>query len=1627
MSTEAAKVEHWRGAGLRTELQQLREAMASSQTLSKAKCSEIKKAASDWVKGHQPDLQLLPQAVQEHTDRVVAAGLLEKTATGDVGVLEWKLVAAGLWGAQRAGERALLQEVIAWVDSLLGLPPPAVPLTAEEMTRIAREAADAAVAGVRSTVDELSAFVRSHLAGSGAGGGAGAGSSGQPSHPLEAEFGAALAKSIATSCNWTQDQCVRACGQLIQAAASLRAELSALKDKHEFGKSPMRELEAHRFPVLVHRHPRLASEECDLDELPAGEEASDDSWRVRVHTLRSRVAGYQAFVKLHRPAVLISDVMRDEFFKNRKRVTFEDADEEEAARRPAGGRGTEQLPVLDAAWRAQLAAMGAPCRTVSDDTLARALRGELAPEDITRPPGESQSLAGLVSKGPLQGVNLLMVTAPRRLQPLEEGRISWGEHGGFTVQPKAPKCKTMEEWARRFMNIICEAPETERETMLDFLEWGETTHAEFGFHHFTEFYEHLVRRVQRAGTSISLNDYDTVWRIYSKQFDVRPKKKADKWSQYVRTGGAAVDHGGDGGRGGKGGKGKGGKGKGKGGKGAIRDACYPHNQGSRTAPGVCDLHTSGEGQISTGLISELAEIGTDERLEGPVRELPLLGLDDSEAADRVAVQEGVLPWWNGLRTEDYVRVWNVQGGPWGHGVEPALRSVERLVPVPVSVENPELWRAHSQGARVRSSSRWPALRQELAARATVETMESCGTMEAERRCYEEDIEKVGCRVVPLLTRRAHCVAAAFQDWHDVQFLVRSAACGTGWAYEDVELDEPYRVPNYVEPEHAEVMRGVIAEEMQAGRIFLASWRLPVGVIAMGMVEKVRKGKVKFRPVSDYSRPKVGGVNARIALDSDEFSTVKEAFALLRPGYFMVKVDLENAYRSLGIASQYWSSQCFEYDGVRYMDTRAPFGNRALPGIFMRFTRAIVAWMQAHGVQCVGYLDDFFCVGRTAAEAEETMMLLVEFVSFLGFSVNMAKCEGPAKRMDFLGILLSADGTVCTAAIDQDRVRDVLTRANQLRAQAARGMVRRRALESLMGLLAFCSQVVWGLSLCTRRGFAFLAATVSGKTVRLAAPVLEDLTVLERVLRMYNGRQVVLHRRVVDESHFATDASGTLGFGGVWEKLFFLLSWADLARMPQRSWFPRQPGVQETWSINYMELFAVWWAVAIWGHRMQGTTVVVNVDNQSALFQIKRWWGPVAYLPLLKQLFYTCSKHDIRLQPVYISSADNLLADLLSRLQLARFETEHRAFLRATVWRQDRDDWMLGPVQWTDIDLEFGPFTVDCCVAPSRANSYCYRSWSREEDARVQKFDGLNAWGNLPFSILKEILVNFLRAKKRQQWGTAACFLVPVWPGNPGWDMVASMPEVFQELQRESGRYRTEALAPHTRRAYGTGVRAFVTFCIQFACLGCLEPMLPATDATLCSFITFQSWPSKPVMPLTLADLAKMAKLPGCVDGSLTQCALWAAILVGFFGLFRKDNLTTGKTGAWNTRGALVRDDVLFQADGKDDLQAGGGSPLFVMEKVSAKRGTVIPMTHEVLVAGIKALAQQVGLQPGNYAGHSLRRGGATAALRLDLNRIYIKLQGDWKSDCFEGYCELDREQKLILPVAMAEAAAAAGR
>ena len=70
----------------------------------------------------------------------------------------------------------------------------------------------------------------------------------------------------------------------------------------------------------------------------------------------------------------------------------------------------------------------------------------------------------------------------------------------------------------------------------------------------------------------------------------------------------------------------------------------------------------------------------------------------------------------------------------------------------------------------------------------------------------------------------------------------------------------------------------------------------------------------------------------------------------------------------------------------------------------------------------------------------------------------------------------------------------------------------------------------------------------------------------------------------------------------------------------------------------------------------------------------------------------------------------------------------------------------------------------------------------------------------------------------------------------------------------------------------------------------------------------------PKMPITVALLRRFAQVVRTKRSDLPAQrvrwgAVWAAILVGFFGMLRKDNLTKGKSNAINARQGLIRDDV----------------------------------------------------------------------------------------------------------------------
>ena len=325
------------------------------------------------------------------------------------------------------------------------------------------------------------------------------------------------------------------------------------------------------------------------------------------------------------------------------------------------------------------------------------------------------------------------------------------------------------------------------------------------------------------------------------------------------------------------------------------------------------------------------------------------------------------------------------------------------------------------------------------------------------------------------------------------------------------------------------------------------------------------------------------------------------------------------------------------------------------------------------------------------------------------------------------------------------------------------------------------------------------------------------------------------------------------------------------------------------------------------------------------------------------------------------------------------------------------------------------------------------------------------------------------------------------------------------MRSAARRFARLHLSVHSRRTYDVGVMAFTRFATFFR-PG--EPVFPASDSALQEFVAFQSqscaygtlknyiygvreyhlaqglpfaplaervgvyWalkgvrrvhgrPSQPKQALTfevLQQVHRHATQHGPLEGD--EHTVFTAMLVGMFGLLRKDNLCPGKTRAAHAGAHLRRGDVAFGtlADGTKvawlrlrrsktnqfgerallvplleiggplcpvtalrkhmaDVVAPPDSPLFMAKPAGGRRP--VAMTHRFFVARMKRMLGAAGLEPARFAGHSLRRGGATLAFRLGCARHLIQAHGDWLSDVVDRYNEMGPEARLVLPRALA--------
>jgi hypothetical protein len=204
-------------------------------------------------------------------------------------------------------------------------------------------------------------------------------------------------------------------------------------------------------------------------------------------------------------------------------------------------------------------------------------------------------------------------------------------------------------------------------------------------------------------------------------------------------------------------------------------------------------------------------------------------------------------------------------------------------------------------------------------------------------------------------------------------------------------------------------------------------------------------------------------------------------------------------------------------------------------------------------------------------------------------------------------------------------------------------------------------------------------------------------------------------------------------------------------------------------------------------------------------------------------------------------------------------------------------------------------------------------------------------------------------------------------------------------------------------------------------------------------------------PITMQLLLLWVLMLQADWSSRVQCVVLACVF-GVFGMLRRSNLVPGSPSLFAGRKHLRRSDVEFVQDlyalrltirETKTLQYGErthviyiadsrGAPLDpvrLWQQYTASHpadadspmfsffddaGRLTPLTFSGLAAGIKELVGLVGLDPAQYAAHSLRRGGASGALASGMSPFLTKFQGDWRSECYMRYLTVTKSDMVAI-------------
>ena len=166
---------------------------------------------------------------------------------------------------------------------------------------------------------------------------------------------------------------------------------------------------------------------------------------------------------------------------------------------------------------------------------------------------------------------------------------------------------------------------------------------------------------------------------------------------------------------------------------------------------------------------------------------------------------------------------------------------------------------------------------------------------------------------------------------------------------------------------------------------------------------VMKASGSWRPVIDLSL-----LNLKVLKTSFKMETLQSVMVSVRPGDWMVSLDLKDAYLQVPMHPESRKFLWFVALGKVYQFKVLCFGLSTAPQVFTRVMAPVSAFLHQAGIRLRRYLDDWLIQASSREQVLLALESVLQLCRQLGIVVNWEKSHlVPSQRVEYLGVLFDS--------------------------------------------------------------------------------------------------------------------------------------------------------------------------------------------------------------------------------------------------------------------------------------------------------------------------------------------------------------------------------------------------------------------------------------------------------------------------------------------------------------------------------------------------------------------------------------------------------------------------------------------